>query len=52
VKYAAQTAAIVGEGYEHDGLGLVGKVGLTYNKEPAVKYREISDGVSAEIIDV
>lgn len=51
IKYAAAEAATGSEGYEHDGIGLLGMVGLDYPKEPAVKYREISDDLSTEIIE-
>lgn len=42
VKYAASMIANYGAGYEHDGIGLVGKGHSTYPRVPEVKFDELS----------
>lgn len=50
VMYAARVAATNGEGYHHDGLGLVGQYFSTYPRVPDVKFREISAEFETEVL--
>lgn len=50
IKYAARMAADGGEGYSHDGIGLIGAYYSQYPRVPDVKVREISSDVDCEII--
>lgn len=51
VLYAARMAACYGEGYNHDGIGLVGSFHSTHPRVPDVKFREIYDEIEAEFVE-
>jgi len=49
IKYAASAAATGGEGYTHDGIGLIGSY-LSTDPKIDVKVREISEDIETEIV--
>ncbi|MFA6903370.1 MAG: hypothetical protein WC236_09830 [Gallionellaceae bacterium] len=50
VTYAARMAATDGNGYQHDGIGMVGYFESTYPRVPDVKFRTISENYEEEIV--
>lgn len=50
IQYAARAAATGGEGYQHDGIGLIGSY-LSSDPKIDVKVREISEDIETEIIE-
>ena len=52
IKYAARAAATGGEGYQVDGLGLIGSYLSRHPRVPDVKVREISEDVETEIVGI
>lgn len=50
VRYAARVVSDNGDGYQYDGIGLIGHSDSTYPRIPDVKYRVLDEYMEDEIV--